>query len=169
MKLTRRHVLAVAAAVPVVTALGGGALALRWYDKAPGQGLSMLSQDEYDFVQALAEAWMPPGGVPALSGADADLGGWFDELLTHMAPKQGTLLKMLLQVVDDSTLLSDATAYRFLPLPRRTELLVSWMHSSNSLFRSAISGVTVLIGMGWTTHPEVARVIGPMFRCGWSR
>ena len=169
MKITRRHVLAAAAAVPAAAALGGGGLALRWYDKAPAQGLSILSQDEYDFVQALSEAWMPPGGTPALSGADANLGQWFDELLTHMAPNQQTLLKLLLQVLDDTPLLTDAGRYTTLDLPRRIELLVGWMQSSNALFRAAIAGVIVLIGMGWTTHPEVAPGLAPMFRCGWSR
>ena len=169
MKLSRRHVLATMAAVPIAGAVGTGGLALRWYDKGPAAGRILLSSDEYDFIQALAEAWMPPGGVPALSGADADLGAWFDELLTHMAANQQTLLKLLIQILDDVPLVTDASSYRKLDLPRRIELLSDWLDSSNPLFRAGVAGVVVLIGMGWTTHPEVARVIAPRFRCGWSR
>src|SRR5690606_34716390 len=145
-----------------------GGLAWRWYGAAPAEGRRVLSADEYDFVQALAEAWMPPGGRPALSGADADLGGWLDELLSHMDPTQAKLLKLLTQVLDDSALLTDGGAYRHLALERRTQLLLGWMRSSNSMFRAAVSGLVVLMGMGWSTHPEVVAVIGPMFRCGWS-
>lgn len=169
MMLTRRHVLAAMAAVPVAGALGGGSLALRWYNKGPAAGRILLSSDEYDFIQSLAEAWMPPGGVPALSGADADLGAWFDELLTHMAPNQQTLLKLLVQILDDVPLVTDASTFRGLSLPRRVELLGEWLDASNPLFRAGVSGVIVLIGMGWTTHPDVAHVLAPRFRCGWSR
>ena len=169
MKLTRRHILAAAAAIPAAGLLGTGTLALRWYDKAPGEGLSLLSDDEYGFVQALAEAWMPGGGTPSLSGADANLGAWLDEMLTHMAANQVTLLKMMLQILDDAPLLTDRTRYTTLPLARRTEILRGWMASKKPLFRGAVTGVIVLMGMGWSTHPDVVRVIAPMFRCGWSR
>lgn len=169
MKITRRHLLALGAAVPAATALGAGGLTWRWYGVAPAEGRAVLSADEYDFVQALAEAWMPPGGEPFLSGADADLGGWLDELLSHMDETKASLLKVLMQVLDDTTLLSEGSAFRHLPLSTRMERLRGWMTSKNSLFRSAVSGLIVLMGMGWSTHPDVVAVIGPMFRCGWSR
>ena len=169
MKVTRRHVLAAAAAVPAAAALGAGGLALRWYDKPPGSGLSILSDDEYAFTQAFAEAWMPPGGTPALSVADADLGRWFDELLGSMAPTQQTLLKVLLQALDDMPVLTDGSRFVSLALERRTELVARWSTSNNAMFRAAISGLIVLLGMGWTTHPDVAPGLAHMFRCGWSR
>ncbi|MFT6374818.1 MAG: hypothetical protein ACJARS_001466, partial [bacterium] len=105
----------------------------------------------------------------ALSGADADLGTWFDELLTQMAPNQATLLKLFVQILDDVPLVTDASTFRGLSLARRIELLSDWLDSSNALFRAGVSAVVVLIGMGWTTHPTVAAVLAPRFRCGWSR
>ena len=169
VKITRRHLLALGAAVPAASALGAGGLAWRWYGTAPAEGRAVLSDDEYDFMQALAEAWMPPGGEPFLSGADADLGGWMDELLSHMDATKASLLKVLMQVLDDAPLLTDASSFRSLQLSRRMELLQGWMTSTNSMFRAAVTGLVVLMGMGWTTHPDVVAVIGPMFRCGWSR
>jgi hypothetical protein len=169
MRLSRRAILAAAAAVPAAAALGVGGAAARWWNKAPGDALSVLSDDEYAFAQALAEAWMPPGGVPALSGADADLGRWLDGLLLHLDPMQARALKAACQVLDDLPLTGQGAPFRQLPLEARIEILGRWMRSSSATFRGAISGLLLLLGMGWTTHPEVARVLAPMMGCGWGR
>ena len=84
MSLSRRHVLAATTAVGVAGGLGVGTAAWRWWERPPGEGLQSLADDEYAFVQALAEAWMPAGGTPELSGADAALGNFIDGLISAM-------------------------------------------------------------------------------------
>src|SRR5262249_29739543 len=64
VRITRRQVLAAAAALPAAGGLAAAGLAWRWWDRPPGEGLKVLSAREHDFVQALAEAWLPPGGDP---------------------------------------------------------------------------------------------------------
>ncbi len=150
-------------------AIGLSATAVRWWDRAPGSGLETLSADEHAFVQALAEAWMPRGGTPELSGADARLGDFLDVSLASMTPLNRKGLKLLLQVLDDSTLPTHLSAYRHLPLSQRQKTLYGWMHHDNSLVRAAIQGITVLVAVGWTTHPDVAAVLSPSMRCWYGR
>lgn len=169
MQITRRMVLATAAGVAAAGAVGGGGMALRWWDRAPGTGRRALSEDEYAFAQALAEAWMPPGGDPPLSGADADLGAFLDEVVASMAPGTGRELKLLMQILDDATLPTHLSAFRHLPRTERTEVVRGWLHSDIALQRAAMQGVLVLLAEGWTTHPAVVPSLRPYFPCGYGR
>lgn len=170
MKLpTRRQVLATSAAVAAVGAFGAGATAWRWWDRPAGPGLKALSPDEHDFVQALAEAWMPPGGEPALSGAAAQLGLFFDDLLTGVLPTNRKLLKLLIQALDDATLPTHLAAFRHLDRPAREAVLAGWLHHDQHLLRSAVQGLVVLISLGFTTHPEVAPVFQRSMNCAYGR
>lgn len=157
------------AAVPAAGGLGAGALALSWWDRAPGAGLASLSDDEHDFVQALAEAWMPRGGTPALSGADAQLGRFLDQVLDGMEPPAARELKLLLQALDDLPRIGHLSPFRALPLADRSELLAGWLHHDQWLLRNAAVALLVLIGVGYTTHPEVVPFLSPHFRCGYGR
>jgi len=169
MRITRRHLLALTGATTGAAALGVGGLALRWWDRPHGEGLLVLSQDEYEFLQAVAEAWMPRGGTPELSGADANLGAYVDELLFHVEQPTPTLLKALFQGLDDKPYGGWFTPYRKLPLDDRTTLLRQWLDHPNALFRGGVSGVVAILGFGWTTHPDVAKVLAPWFGCGYGR
>ena len=169
MKITRRQILAAAAAVPVVGGLAAGTTAWRWYDRPAKQGLKALSEEEYDFVQSMAEAWMPPGGVPALSGSDADLGAFFDDCVDAMTDQTGRELKLLLHALDALTVLTHLGHFQTLPLATRTAVLTGWMDSPVYLIRDAVAGVMVLMGVGWTTHPDVVHLFKPFYRCGYGR
>lgn len=169
MQITRRQVLAAMAAVPVAGALGVGTTAYRWWDRPPGAGLLQLSDDEHDFVQAFAEAWMPGGGDPALSGADAQLGRFLDGILDGMDPPGARQLKLLLQALDDLTLPTRLSAFRDLSLPDRSEVLHGWLHHEQWLLRNGAVALLVLVGVGYTTHPDVVGILQPHFRCGYGR
>jgi hypothetical protein len=170
MMPTRRQVLAALAAVPVAGALGAAATGYSWYDRPPGEGLAALSDDEHAFVQGLAEAWMPRGGNPALSGADAELGRFLDGILAAMRAEQRTELKLLLQLLDD---LPRAThlgrPYRALSLDERIGQLRAWMQSDQWLLRNAVQAVLALLSGGYTTHPDVVGHLRPHFRCAFGR
>ena len=51
----------------------------------------------------------------------------------------------------------------------RVEILGRWSAHPSQTFRGALSGLLVLLGMGWSTHPEVVRTLAPMMGCGWGR
>lgn len=169
LRLTRRHVLAAMGAVAAAGALGVGATAWRWWDAPAGEGLQRLSVDEHDFVQALAEAWWPAGGEPALSGADAQLGRWMDDVVGAMTHEAGSELKILLQLYDESTLATRLRPFRRLPLETRIEVVRGWLDADLWLWRNGIQALLVLIGVGWTTHPEVVGYLRPHYRCGYGR
>lgn len=169
MKLTRRHVVAMLAALPVAGGAGLGALAWRWWDRPAGDGLRALSDEEYAFAQALAEAWMPPGGDPPLSGAEADLGGFLDEMVAGLDPDSRRLIKALLRVLDDGCVPLRGARYVSLDLPARTEQLRDWLASDIPLLRTAVTSLVVLLAEGFTLHPQVSRRLVSSFGCGFGR
>lgn len=169
MQLTRRHVLAASSALAAAGVLSCAGLRARWWDQAPGAGLSALSADEHAFVQALAEAWMPAGGTPALSGADARLGDFVDAVLAEMREPERSLLKLLLQALDDATIPTHLAAFTSLPLDARTAALQGWVDARSSTVRQAIRAVLALLSEGWTQHPDVVAVLRPEFPCGIGR
>ena len=157
------------AGVPVAGGLAAGTTAWRWWDRPAADGLLALSSDEHDFTQALAEAWMPAGGDPPLSGADAQLGRFLDQVVDGMPPAGGRELKLLLQALDDLTLPTRLSPFRGLPLEVRQAILHGWLHHDQWLLRNAATALLVLIGVGWTIHPEVVGILRPHFRCAFGR
>jgi hypothetical protein len=173
MPVTRRHLLTLAAAVPVAGGLlaagVGGTVAWQWWARPPGEGLQRLASDEHDFVQALAEAWMPAGGTPAISGSEAELGHFLDGVLAGMSEPQANELKILLQALDDLPRLTHFAPYRSLDLEARIALLDGWLHSDQWLLRNAMIGLLSLMGTGFSTHPDVLPHVRPHFKCAYGR
>lgn len=169
MRITRRHVLAAMAATTVVGTVAAGATVVRWYDRPVDAPLRALSAEEHAFAQALGEAWMPPGGEPAISGAEARVGDFLDEVVAAMAPQQGKLFRLLLHLLDEETLVTDLSRFQHLPLARRTEVLSGWMNSGWYAQRQAVAAVLALVAFGYTEHPAVSVVVRDLFPCGFGR
>jgi hypothetical protein len=167
VSITRRQVVAVLAATSAAAAGSAGGLALRWWDRAPGEGLAALSQDEHDFLQAVAEAWMPAGGTPPLSGADAQAGRFLDAVVASMSPATGRELKLLLQALDDWPIPRRLAPFRRLPLDTRIAVLHGWRHSDRWLLRNAALGVLVLVAEAVTMHPRFLALLAPNAPCGF--
>ncbi len=169
MAVTRRHVLATTAALAAAGATGVGGAALRWWDRPVDADLRALAADEHAFVQALAEAWMPRGGEPQLSGADARIGDFVDDLVAALDPMPARLLRALLQILDDLPLATRFSTYRALPLDDRIEVLRAWLEHPSQYVRLGAVGALQLVSLGWTRHPEVAAQLAPSFGCGYGR
>lgn len=169
MRITRRQVLAATALTAASTAGGVAAVGYAWWDQAPAPGLRALAPSEHAFAQALAEAWMPPGGDPPLSGADARLGDWLDGLLDGQPATPRTQLKLLLHALDHLTLPTHGAPYTTLPLDTRTTVLRGWLQSDQYLLRNGVQAVVVLLSLGWTLHPDVVGLVRPWFGCAVGR
>jgi hypothetical protein len=169
MRITRRQVLAAMGATAAAAVVGAGAVRAAWWDRPPGAGVKALSDGEHRFAQSLAEAWMPRGGDPPLSGSDANLGAYLDEIVAALDAPPRRQLKLLLHGLDCSTLPTHLSTYHALDLEPRAALLHGWLDSDNYLERSAIQAVMVLMALGWSTHPDVVGIVRPWFGCTYGR
>ncbi|HJN72817.1 MAG TPA: hypothetical protein QGF58_02685 [Myxococcota bacterium] len=162
MRITRRHVLAAGAAVAAASAVGVGGLGLRWWDQPPEAPYARLSAEEGLVVSALAEALYPPGGEPALSGAEAQLDRFIDEVLTHMPEFQAKGIRLLVHALE-----ALGGGFSEKPLAARRALVHEWMVHPIAEVRSVIQSLVLLLGMGYTIHPEAVDFFSAMTRCGY--
>lgn len=168
-RITRRHVLAATGALAAAGALGVGGTLASWWDRPPGEGLEALSTREAGFVSALADAWMPPGGTPAIGGAEAGVDAFVDGVVATMSPFQRKGLKLLVEALDARPLPRHLARFQDLPRDTRTAVLDGWVNSSAYLDRQAISAVLALVSFGYTLHPEVTAFFRPHYGCAYGR
>ena len=169
MKLTRRQVLIATSAAAVLGGLTAGGTAVHWWDQSPGQRLSALSEDEAHFARALADTFFPPGGNPAIGGAESGAVEGFDALLLAMEEDNRNILKAFLHILDTSTLPSRCARFTSLTIEERAEVLESWKNHPVTIWRIAVESLQILLGIGFTTHPDVAALITPHFGVGYGR
>lgn len=152
------------------TAIGGvGVRVVSWYDRDPSEGYRCLTSHEADLLDALAEAWFPPGGVPALSGARAGVSRYLDELFSVMDEPTPSLLRTLLHTLDDWSRLRHGGGLVTLALDTRIEVLRGWTSHDNHLLRGAIGGLGTFIATAYCGHPDVKAACGWQFPCGYER
>jgi hypothetical protein len=169
-KVTRRMVLAAMGASAAAAALAAGYKANQWWNVPPGAGHKALSPLEYDVAQAMAEAWMPAAdGPPSLSGAQADCGAFLDEVVSRMPDDKRKLIKLLLNVLDETPWPVEFRRFTQLDLPTRAKHLSLWLESPVFYHRQGVAAVMALISMGYTTHPEVAPFFARFYQCGYGR
>lgn len=169
MAVTRRHLLAASAGIAAAVAACAGGIGMQWWDQPPGASLKHLSEDEAEFVRAISGAAFPSGEVIDLSGADADLDRFFDAMLSGMPALTARLLKLLIQALEDLSVLLASGRFTTLPLATQQSLVEGWLSSDQAELRSAVQSLVVLISMGYTTHPEIAPMMSRWHRCGYGR
>jgi hypothetical protein len=166
-RVTRRQALALSGLVAAAGAAGIGLRAFSWWDAPSGAAFAALSDREAQVIDSMAEALFPPGGVPALSGADAGISRFLDEVIDVMPGVTDNLLRLFICALDDTARLTRFSGYCELPLAERTELLSSWGQSPHYLFRSSVSSLVLFLSMGYCMHPEVKDACGWIFPCGY--
>ena len=128
-----------------------------------------LSKDEAEFVRALSGAAFPAGDVITLSGADADLDRFFDAMLSGMPALTGDLLKLLIQALENLSVLLAGGRFTTLSMNTQQALVEGWLTNDQTELRSAVQSLVVLLSMGYTTHPEIAPLMSSWHRCGYGR
>lgn len=149
-------------------ALGGGTLA-SWWDQEPSEGLRVLSEEEVEMLDALAEAIFPSGGDPAIGGREAACGRFTDRVLSGMAPTQANLVRLSLHALDPLTLPTHGARFHTLPTVTATEVVRSWLSSDLAELRGVVQSFYIFLGTAWTTHPQVAPRIQRLSNCGYGR
>jgi len=166
-RVTRRQALALSGLVAAAGASAVGLRAFSWWDAPAGAAFAALSDREAQLVDSFGEALFPPGGVPALSGADAGLARFLDEVIDVMPGATDNLLRLFLCALDDTARLTRFSGYCELPLAERTELLSTWSQSPHYLFRSSVNSLVLFLSMGYCMHPKVKDACGWIFPCGY--
>lgn len=166
MPVTRRQLLAATAALAASAAIGAGAVGLHWYDQPADAGFVWLSEDEAAFVRAFAEGLYPAGGEPALGGGEAQLDHFIDAVIESMPAFQQQGLKLLFHALDSLALSSEGATFTALAAARREALILEWLQHPLAEVRSGVQSVVLLLGMGYTTHPQTVQHFSSISRCG---
>jgi hypothetical protein len=169
MSLSRRTLLRTAAALSGAVAIAGGATVVHWWDQAATPGWRSLSDDERRFLDALADTIFPPGGEPPLGGAESGATKVFDEIVGAMPETQANTLKIFLHSLNASTRPTHFAAFDALSPEERSEALLDWENHPVSAWRTAVQSLKILLGVGYTSHPEVASILSPYFLLGYGR
>ncbi len=167
MRVTRRHLLALAAGTSAAALVSGSVLVSRWWDAPPDAPYRGLSEEEGAFLRAWSGAAFPPTSTLPLDGASAGLDHFFDALLGHTPEDTGRLLRLLLNGLDAATVPLEGDVFHRLSVDQQARHFKTWTHSRIDHFRSAAQSLVLLLGMGWSTHPEVAPHMKMLHSCGY--
>ena len=169
VNVTRRHLLALSTAIGAAAVIGSGATLITWWKAPAEQPYTNLTTKEAMVINAFSEAAFPGGGAAPIDGKDADLDRFMDALLNTMDSNKSGLIKLLLHVIESSAFLSGRLSFCKMPLADRQQQINEWFDSKNHHLRSAIVGFTTLLGMGYTTHPTVAKELSAYHMCGYGQ
>lgn len=167
MPITRRHLLALGAATAAAGAIGVGGTLAHWWNQAPTAPFQALSDAEATFVRAWAGAAFPPGDVLSTDGAEAGLDRFFDLTLTHLPDIQRSLLKLLIHALDTGSIAMAGASFTALSPTDARQAFHRFHAHDLAEVRGAAQSLTVLLGMGYTTHPDVAPTMARWHRCGY--
>jgi hypothetical protein len=169
MSLSRRHLLAAAALVAVASATGTGGVGYHWWHQERAPSYRLLSADEAEILDALAEAVFPAGGTPALGGREAAISAYFDALLARLEPFQADLLRLALHSLDSLPLATHRAYFRELPTEAATALLAEWLSHPRAELRGVVQSFHLFVGMAYLSHPAIAPSLATHFGCGFGR
>ena len=172
MQVTRRHLLGLAAAATGAAAIGlatAGVTVATWWDAPIAPGFRNLSADEARFVRALASAAFPTTPTVPFDAESAGLDQFVDTSMDALAPDIRKALRALLHALDASTLPTRGARLSSLDLAARQDVLMGWLGSSSPEVRGVGNMLTLILGIGYTTHPQVAPYLRAMHGCAFGR
>jgi len=123
---------------------------------------SVLFDQERKIVTACAEVLLPAGGAIPLSGIDAGVVDYFDDVMARIPPTTRFLLRALLQFVERSPLLYGPfrKPVTKLGLAERRKVLFGLMNSRLYLLRTAFLGLRTVLTIAYFGNEEVNRTVG---------
>jgi hypothetical protein len=133
---------------------------------ASDPSLPQLSAREATFLGAAADAVFPPGGVPALSGAEAGAVRHIDRWLALLTRRNRVLIRLLLAFFEHATLLFPAPGrggrrrFSSLSAAQRMALLEDWEHSPLRMRRIVFASLRTILTSSYFASPDVLRELG---------
>ena len=129
----------------------------------PAAGLAILAPREARFLDAVADATFPAGGAIPLAGLDAGLPRYVDRWLAALAARQRLLIRALLFLMEQATLVFPAPGrggfgrFSSLTLDQRESVLRAWAESSLFARRLVFMSLRAILTMGYLGHPTAMR------------
>lgn len=123
---------------------------------------SVLRSREREIVAACAEVLLPAGGAIPLSGLDAGVVAYFDDVMAQIPRTTQLLLRALLQFVQHSPALYGPLKRPItkLGVEDRRRVLEGLMNSRSYLLRTAFLGLRTVITIAYFGNEEVNRTVG---------
>jgi len=147
--------------------LGGGARIYSWFDNERAPNYKILSADEVEIVNSIADAMFPGDDWdnPLPKGSQVGVVELFDDYLAAIDRPTANLLRVLLHAIDDFPL-STFARFRTRPLNERIEILDAWDQSSIPERRGSFRSIKLLFSTAYCEHPKVLSAMGIRFGCG---
>jgi hypothetical protein len=164
---TRRQVLALLSAGGIAAGLLAGGVLGSWWNQPADAPFARLEEEEAAVLRIIAGAAFPGGATVALDGAEAGLDRFFDELLGGLPEIQGQLLRLLLHALDSAAIADAGARLRDLEPAQARTFVTSLLSSDIAELRGAVTGLVILLGMGYTVHPQVSPYLSQFHRCGY--
>lgn len=135
----------------------------RWFHyPEPALDNAVLDRREQALVQAVADAFFPPGGPIPLSGCDAGVLAYFDRYLARSDPHQRLLMRLLLLFTELSPMAFGPTRRPFTQLDQGQRLVFLQSASKSRIYfrRVAFVSFRALMTMAYLANADVARHMG---------
>ena len=119
-------------------------------------------------IVAISGALFPSGEEIPYSGGDLQLDRFFDQLLLELGETEQKLIKFFMHFIDKSAYLSSFhKGFLEMEVIEQQTFLENWLQNSNHLLRNALLSIVTLLGMGYTSHPQVSPRLAIYHRCGF--
>ncbi len=151
------------AAVPITAALQ----AYSWWNIPAEAPFKHLSSHEAAQVRRIAESFFPSGQVTTIDGGSAKLDRFLDALIAQFGTQEISLIKFMLNGIEPLSVPAYGVTFSSLSSNNRLLFLKSWLHHDNHLVRNALMSIVTLLGMGYTSHPDIAPLISTHHKCGF--
>jgi hypothetical protein len=168
-RITRRQLLAFGFGIGGFSLLLSGGIGYRvlFHRKAAKSGFSLLSAQEVEFIDALAETHFPQNNSLGMSSTDVDIAGGTDRWLTGMESQERMIIRTLLSVIDRWPQLSLSSRKRFSDLSQseRVALLLDWETGNSDAKRGLAELLRTVVALHFFEDPQVLLAVGLKFGC----
>ena len=165
--LSRRNFLIYSSIAAASASIAAGLHVYQWWDTPAEAPYIHLNKREAQIIQCLAKAAFPSGSTSDLDGEQAQLDRFFDRFLDQLQHQNRTLLKMLIQATDRITFPSHRSYFTDIPTQEQQKIIEGLLGSDQHLIRAAYLSLIAILGMGYSTHPQISEMLSELHRCGY--
>ena len=165
--IDRRKFFFYAAAALSSASIASSIVVAQWWDTAPQTPYTNLSTEEANTVLLISKSAFPAGEHHHMDGAQAQLDRFLDQFLSQINDQNRKLLKLLLQATERISIPTHGSYFSNLAENQQQRCIEDLVRHPQHLIRSAYQSLIAILGMGYSTHPDMAEKIATLHRCGY--